>query len=85
MKGRGQLRALPPAQDVFEVDYEITFGSIPVGRSGPGLPQMERRTIINATITARDGRTIPQGQYILTNAQQVETKLAKNHLWRLIN
>ena len=66
LKGRGQLRALPPGQDVFEVDYEIEIGSRPVGRGLGGLPPMTRPTI-DAKITAVDGRLIRDGQYALTD------------------
>jgi hypothetical protein len=66
LKGRGQLRALPPGQDVFEVDYQIEIGSKPVGTSLGGLPPMTRPTI-DAKIIAVDGRLIPIGQYALTD------------------
>jgi hypothetical protein len=60
-KGRGQLRALPPGQDAFGVDYQIEIGSTPVRGSGGGLPSVRRATI-NAKITAVDGRAIPDRQ-----------------------
>jgi hypothetical protein len=66
LKGRGELRALPPEQDVFEVDYEIEISSRPVGRGLDGLPPRTRPTI-EAKITAADGRLIPDGQYALTD------------------
>jgi hypothetical protein len=81
LKGRGQLRALPPGQDVFEVNYEIHIGGKPLGRNAVGLPPVTRPTIEAATkITAVDGRQIPEpGQYVLMNEMGAEVlRLAKD-------
>jgi hypothetical protein len=84
-KGRSRLRALPPPQDEFEVDYEIHFGSATTALAGGGIPAPSRMTITDATtIRATDGRSIPEGQYILTDGR-LEFHLAKafNGKWYL--
>jgi hypothetical protein len=84
-KGRGLLRALPPSQDEFEVDYEIHFGSTTTARAVGSIPAPPRMTITKATtIRAVGGRSIPEGQYILTDGR-LEFHLAKgfNEKWYL--
>jgi hypothetical protein len=81
LKGRGQLRALPPGQDIFEVDYEIHIGSKPLGRNAVGLPPVTSPTIEATTrITTVDGRQIPDpGQHVLMNERGAEVlRLAKD-------
>jgi hypothetical protein len=84
-KGRGLLRAPPPSPDEFEVDYEIHFGSTTTAQALGGIPAPSRTTITEATtIRAVDGRSIPEGQYILTD-RRLEFHLAKgfNGKWYL--
>ena len=76
MSGRGQLRSLLPPQAEFEVNYEIHFDSKTVRETRGRLPRIERQMITDATITAIDGRLIPEGQYILTD-RRPEYHLAK--------
>jgi len=64
LSGRAPLRALGPAQDTYEVDFEIHFDTeIRTIRSG--LPPVPK---ISATVTmmrSTDGRSMPAGQYEL--------------------
>jgi hypothetical protein len=78
IRGRGQLRARPPAQGECEVDYEIHLVTNPLGRDIGVGPPVQRTTITHATITATDGRPIPQGQYLLTDGQTEILRLAKD-------
>jgi hypothetical protein len=79
IKGRGRLRALPPSQDEFEVDYEIHFRNTSRARAVDGIPPPPRMTITDATtIRATDGRSIPQGQYVLMDGQREVLRLAKD-------
>ena len=78
MSGRGQLRALPPAQGEFEVDYEIHLGREIIGGRAPGgIPPMTRPTLNVTKMQTTDGRPIPYGQYVLTDGQTELLRLAK--------
>jgi hypothetical protein len=87
MSGRGQLRALPPAQGEFEVNYEIHVGTENVGQAPGGLPPVTRPRLNVTKMQTTDGRPIPDGQYVLTDGQTELLRLAKESFgkWYGIN
>ena len=62
--GRATLRALAPAPEWYEVDFEIHFDTqLRTIRSG--LPPVAKITATVTLMRSRDGRSIPAGHYEL--------------------
>ena len=79
LSGRGRLRALPPAQGEFEVDYVIHLSREIIGGQAPaGSPPTTRPTVNVAKMQTTDGHPIPRGQYVLTDGKTDLLRLGKD-------